>query len=80
MHFRTPARLVPSSLSGLRNRIQQSPAATVVSLLPGEHGKRNSEDEQSSDNRPEAAPTPRRLAVVGSRCCPVPHGDRKGIA
>lgn len=80
MHCGPPTRFTLRPFSGLRNRIQQSPTTAVASLLPGEHGKRNSQDEQAGDNRPQAAPTPRRLAVLGSRYRPVPQGDRKGIA
>jgi hypothetical protein len=46
--------------------------------LQGEHDKRGSQDTQAGYDGPEAAPTPRRLAVMGSRCRPVPQDDRKG--
>lgn len=71
MHSGPPTRLAPRPFGGLRNRIQRSSATAVASLLPSEHGKRDSQDEQAGDNRPEATPTPRRLAVMGPKCLAV---------
>lgn len=80
MHYGPATGLTLRPFSGLRNRIQQSPATAVASLLPAEHGKRNSQDEKAGYDRPEATATPQRPAVGGSRCRPVLQGDDKGIA